>query len=506
MYTLTLKKYQAITMSSLSRQSTCLIFNVHFKFRSTTGSSGVVSFASSHFQGSMSQELHTSSHRELVETLHFSLINNDDVTRRNDNSHPKVSTTNCGTVDEICTCVGFLTCQDPENSEIDDDIIEVLSPSSRNIPLPDPPQPDPPESHTVLVQRTRNNEDECCAESTMFDDGTSSRAPIESFDVIVHSPSRQQQYNDDCIFSYNDDEHYSTVTATTTSTARRKKPEEYEPLLLIVDDDELGDHAPQISPTSNCAIRDTSSTSSLQYHRRSPMFLSYASPQQERTDRDKESKYNTTTTSHRKQRHYMFQSLVQDEISKRNGRIANTTYSSSRPNAYSIQYNRYSTSKNHHRAMEDTIRQNSNVMHHTSSIKNDTLDDVDQYRYPERRTSHRIKNHSIPSPCPDTSTIATSTLASELDHHPLSYTRTSTAEHKTSMKKEMNDDTDTVRAVAPDKMILRIHDNDPEDDDDDDERDERCSVSNNSNRFSHHFIPTDQVIVVVPHSNLTKWS
>ena len=452
----------------------------------------------------MSTELQTDDNREIVETLHDSLIHHDDVTRRNDDTQPKVA---CGTVDELCTCVGFLTCQDPENYDVDDDdIIEVtrpiLTPVSTNVTLPDPPQPDPPESHTVLVQRTRHNVDD---ESTTFDDGESSRPPMESFDVIVHTPSQQPLFSEETILV--DEEQYSTVTATTTSTARRKKPEEYEPLILIVDDEEEPpvdiDHAPLVSPTSNCAVRDSSSTSSLQYHRRSPMFLSYASPQQEishnHRDRRKESNNHN---SHNKKRHDMFQSLLDYEISKRNGRsVPNTANAGgSRSNAYSIQYNRYSTSKNHQRSMEDTIRRYSHTIHNTNTSTNNSNNSKHKYNK-KKDTMDRVGSYRYQNAYPDTSTIATSTVASEMDL----YDPSVTAAIITNTKRNIEDlnDTDTVRAVAPDKdMMIHGHSNrhhttmDRVNDDDDDRHDIHLS-----NHHHHH-----QVIVVVPHSNCTKLS
>lgn len=388
------------------------------------------------------------------------------------------STTNCGPVDEICTCVGFLTCQDPDNYEVEDDILETIPQTQEVVTLPDPPQPDPPESHTVLVQRTRNNEDSSsCAESMMFDAG-SSNAPIESFDVIVHTSSRQLQYIDDT------DDHCSTVTPTTTSTARRKKPEEYEPLILIMDDEEQ-EYEKIISPTSNCAVRDTSSTSSLQYHRRSPMFLSYVSPQQEATHdrRDKEKDLSESSSIRRKQRQDMFQSLLQYEISKRKGKTNVTNRDSSR--AYSIQYNRYSTSKNHHRSMEDTIRGYSNTM------RKNKIDPIDQYRY-SQVTMHQSHH--------DTSTIATSSVvSSEMDHYHL-MSRNATKDKKGMV---LVNDTDTVRAVAPDKVILRIHDDDHGNHMDDIRDDIHCHYPHESNN-DPNFVPTDEVIVMVPPTSRMK--
>ena len=463
----------------------------------------------------MSSELPLETTSDLDETAHDSKMHHemhhDKVERRYDDSQQQaqVSTAaNYGTVDEICTCVGFLTCQDPENYPVDDDddddIVHVPSHTpTPPVALPDPPQPDPPESHTVLVQRTRSNENEFGAESTVFDDEVSSRAPIESFDVIVHVPSRLPQYNDNNIIINNNDsdENVSTETSTTTSTTRRKKPEEYEPLILIVDDEETGDHAPLVSPTSNCAVRDTSSTSSLQYHRRSPMFLSYASPQQEQKQHDrydggKESTYSPMTTSHHKQRHDMFQSLLQHELSKRNGRRGNTSNcKNNTTSAYSIQYNRYSTSKHHRRSIEDTIRRYSDTMRQATS-KTDILHNTDQYLYPHKSTPSRNFSNQYP----DTSTIATSATDCEMDPF---------VRHLSRAKVDqlgMND-TDTVRAVAPDKV--RLHHPDPdrhhhhhnrnEIRDDDDIRLRQVSPKN-------HYIPADQVIVVIPHSNATKLS
>jgi hypothetical protein len=460
----------------------------------------------------MSDKFQSDGNQDLLETLNDSLTNHDDVPVNKDRTNKKVSNASCGTVDEICTCVGFLTCQDPENYEVDDDdgIVEVPSPTPiiSAVTLPDPPQPDPPESHNVLVQRTRNNADKSFAGSMIFHDSDSSRAPMESFDVIVHSPSQQQnqqqqQVDTEDIELNNNYEHYSTVSVTTTSTERRKRPEEYEPLILIVDDDELGDNTPLVSsPTSNCAVRDSSSTSSLQYHRRSPMFLSYASPQPDpkydQSDPDQELKHSTTSTSHYKKRHDKFQSLLQHEISKRNGRGATIIQgSSTNTKAYSIQYNRYSTSKNHHRSMEDTIRRYSQTMR----VTNEKIDKVDQYRYPNRSTSRSPgKNHNFLNPNPDISTIATSTLASDIDHDFVSPPMNMSANTR-SNQQEMND-TDTVRAVAPDKGTIGIYDTDPNDNIDMDE--ERDELYVNSFHQDHHPIPTD--LVVVPHLSSTKLS
>jgi hypothetical protein len=64
----------------------------------------------------------------------------------------------------------------------------------------------------------------------------------------------------------------------------RKRPEEYEPLIMIVDenDDDDDDDDNVVNKTSSIrGVRDSSSTSSLQYQRHVPMLLSYASPQQQ---------------------------------------------------------------------------------------------------------------------------------------------------------------------------------------------------------------------------------
>ena len=426
---------------------------------------------------------------EQMESLHHPSICHDDDTRVN-NSMQKVpepetkygtvdeictcvefvtcqdpendNPTRCGAVDEFCTCVGFITCQDPENYDAEDDIVDntTINQTQPRLhdALPDPPQPDPPESHTVLVQSTRNN-DNGSSESIRFDDG-SSRAPIESFDVIVHSPSREQQYNDESIA------RYSTVTPMTTSTTRRAKPEEYEPLILIIDEEEQ-DHEKSLSPTSNRAVKDTSSTSSLQYHRRSPMFLSFDSPHQEqkhdRCDITYDCHYDDN--NHHKQRYRDFNALIRNEISKRERR--KNTIDESRSSAYSIQYNRYSVSKNHLRSSEDTIRSYSQRMHHK-------IDKVDQYRSSMRSMDHPVH--------PNTTT---SMVSSE----------------------RLLNDTDTVRAVAPDKIMQRLHPdqddghhhhhhgNDNRDDDDD-------HIFGEPPEYSPHFVPTaKEMIVMVPHSS-----
>ena len=451
----------------------------------------------------MSNEVRMEDNREVVDSSHDSknTYENEALITDTPRKGSTSTATNCGPLDEICTCVGFLTCQDPDHYEVeeDDDILEIAAPQTQEeITLPDPPQPDPPESHTVLVQRTRNNEDSrssICAESIMFDAGSSS-APMESFDVIVHSPSRQLQYNEDT------DDHCSTVTPTTTSTARRKKPEEYEPLILLIDDEEQQDHDKNtISPTSNCAVRDTSSTSSLQYHRRSPMFLSYVSPQQQEEEHERRadnvndlrSRYSTTTS--RKQRQDMFQSLLQYEISKRKGRTNTTTNRDNSTRAYSIQYNRYSTSKNHHRSMEDTIR--GSITTTSTMMRKNKIDPLDRYRYSHQSSTrhHSQQNDTT------TSTIATSSVvSSQMDryHHLMS---------RDAMKqKEMIsvNDTDTVRAVAPDKAILRIHDDDDNEsygnNNEDDIRDDihyHHHPQQQQPNDHPHFVPTNEVIVMV---------
>jgi hypothetical protein len=247
---------------------------------------------------------------------------------------PSSARNNAGAVSELCTCVGFLTCHDPESYE--DEIIDNnMTTTKISTTLPDPPQPDPPASHTVLVHRTRYDPSET---PSMFDESTKI-IPMDSFDVIVHSPSRQEvhQYAD-----LTEGTLSISTPATTSTIGRVKRPEEYEPLILLVDDDGSNINDDGLSPKSNRAVRDTSSTSSLQYHRRSPMFLSYASPQHEqRRKRQFQSNYDM---SHHKHRHQLFQTLLHHEISKRTEGSKRKSKMLTNTDQHSIQYNKYFTS------------------------------------------------------------------------------------------------------------------------------------------------------------------
>jgi hypothetical protein len=190
-------------------------------------------------------------------------------------------------VEEICTCIDFLICQDPGSYEFDldqelpdnPDVLNTNTPSKGNQRLPDPPPSDPPATRNVLVQRVYAAS---CADSSS-DKWSASNVLLESLHGIPLSTQQPCMDTDYEPTVTRQGDIRSSVATSTTSSRMRKRPEEYEPLIMIVDEnDDEDDDDNVVNKTSSIrGVRDSSSTSSLQYQRHVPMVLSYASPQQQ---------------------------------------------------------------------------------------------------------------------------------------------------------------------------------------------------------------------------------